>query len=52
MQLHVSLNIPDKDVESGDLEQDDIPTPIRFFSEGNRSGLTECLCLCIGLCPH
>jgi hypothetical protein len=36
MQLRVSLNIPDKDIQSDDVEQDDIPTLIRFFNEGNR----------------
>jgi hypothetical protein len=41
MQLRVSLNIPDKDVQSDDVEQDDIPTLIRFFNEGNRPGLYQ-----------
>ncbi|KAJ5612016.1 hypothetical protein N7510_005210 [Penicillium lagena] len=41
MQLRVSLNIPDKDVQSDDVEQHDIPTLIRFFNEGNRPGLYQ-----------
>jgi hypothetical protein len=41
MQLRVSLNIPDKDVQSDDVEQDDIPTLIRFFNEGNRPGIYQ-----------
>lgn len=41
MQLRVSLNIPDKDVNSEDVEQDDIPTLIRFFNEGNRPNLYQ-----------
>jgi hypothetical protein len=41
MQLRVSLNIPEKDVQSEDVEQKDIPTLIRFFNEGNRPGLYQ-----------
>ena len=41
MQLRVSLNIPDKDVQSDDVEQDDIPTLIRFFNEENRPALYQ-----------
>lgn len=41
MQLRISLNIPDKDVKSDDVEQDDIPTVIRFFNEGNRPDLYQ-----------
>ena len=40
-QLRVSLNIPDKDVKSDDVEQDDIPTLVRFFNEGNRPDLYQ-----------
>jgi hypothetical protein len=35
LQLRVSLNIPAKDIRSDDVKQDDIPTLIRFFNEGN-----------------
>jgi hypothetical protein len=41
MQLRVSLNIPDKDIQSDDVEQDAIPTLIRFFNEGNRPDLYQ-----------
>jgi hypothetical protein len=41
MQLRVLLNIPGKDVQSDDVEQDDIPTLIRFFNEGNRPDLYQ-----------
>ncbi|KAJ5355386.1 uncharacterized protein N7496_012598, partial [Penicillium cataractarum] len=41
LQLHVSLNIPDTDVQSDDVEQRDIPTLIRFFKEGNRPDLYQ-----------
>ncbi|KAJ5198760.1 uncharacterized protein N7498_001710 [Penicillium cinerascens] len=41
MQLRVSLNIPDKDIQSDDVEQDDIPTLIRLFNEGNRPDLYQ-----------
>ena len=37
LQLRVSLNIPEKDVHSDDVEQDDIPTLIRFFAETNHT---------------
>lgn len=36
IQLHVSLNVPYKDICSDDIEQDDIPTLIRFFNERNQ----------------
>lgn len=39
MQLRVSLNIPSKDVQSDDVEKDEILTLIRFFNKGNRSDL-------------
>ncbi|KZN87629.1 hypothetical protein EN45_061900 [Penicillium chrysogenum] len=39
MQLRISLNIPWKDIQSDDVEQDDIPTLVRFFNEGNQSDL-------------
>jgi hypothetical protein len=39
MQLHVSLNIPTKDIQCGDVEQEEIPTLIIFFNEGNKSAL-------------
>jgi hypothetical protein len=41
MQLLFSLNIPDKAVHSEDVEQDNIPTLVRFFNEGNRSSLYQ-----------
>lgn len=41
MQLRVSLNIPEKDVQSDDVEQDDIYTLIRFFNNGNRSDIYQ-----------
>lgn len=39
MQLRISLNIPSKDIHSDDMEQDEIPTLLRFFNEGNQSDL-------------
>ncbi|KAJ6168290.1 hypothetical protein N7497_001133 [Penicillium chrysogenum] len=39
MQLRISLNIPWKDIQPDDVEQDDIPTLVRFFNEGNQSDL-------------
>src|ERR1700744_5598871 len=39
MQLRVSLNIPLKDIQSDDVEQNEIPTLLRFFNEGNQSDL-------------
>jgi hypothetical protein len=41
MQLRFSLNIPDKAVHSEDVEQDNIPTLVRLFNEGNRSSLYQ-----------
>lgn len=41
IQLRVSLNIPSKDVQSDDVEQEDIPALIRFFNEGNRPDLYQ-----------
>ena len=41
IQLRVSLNIPDKDVRSDHVEQDDIPTLVRFFNEGNQPELYQ-----------
>lgn len=41
LQMHVSLNIPDKDAQSDDVEQNDIRTLIRFFTESNRSSLYQ-----------
>lgn len=41
MQLRVSLNIPFKDVQSDDVEQNEIPTLIRFFNEGNQTDLYQ-----------
>lgn len=37
LQLHVSLNILEKDVYSDNVEQDDIPTLIRFFADTNHT---------------
>lgn len=37
IQLRLSLNIPWKDVYSDDVEQDEIPTLVRFFNDGNQS---------------
>jgi hypothetical protein len=39
MQLRISLNIPLKDIQSDNVEQNEIPTLLRFFNEGNQSGL-------------
>jgi hypothetical protein len=41
MQLRVSLNIPFKDIESDDVESNDIPTFIRFFNKGNHSDIYQ-----------
>jgi hypothetical protein len=41
MQLRVSLNISDKDVQSDDVEQDDIPTLIRIFNEATDLSYTN-----------
>jgi hypothetical protein len=38
MQLLISLNIPLKGIQS-DVEQDEIPTQLKFFGEGNQSDL-------------
>jgi hypothetical protein len=37
LQLRISLNIPKKDTESDDIEQQDIPTIVRFFSSPGQS---------------
>lgn len=37
MQLRMSLSIPFKDIQSEDVEQEEIPTLVRFFNEGNQS---------------
>jgi hypothetical protein len=39
MQLRISLNIPLKDIQSDDVEQDEIPTLLRFFDESKQSDL-------------
>lgn len=39
LQLRVSLNLPWKDIQSDDVEQDEILTLVRFFNEGNQSDL-------------
>jgi hypothetical protein len=39
MQLRISLNIPLKDVQSEDVKQDEIPTLVRLFNEGNQSDI-------------
>lgn len=39
MQLRVSLNIPQKDMQSDDVEQDEITTLITVFNKGNQSDL-------------
>ena len=39
LQLHVSLNLPDKDAQSDDVEQKEVPTLVRFFTEASRSDL-------------
>ncbi|KAJ5111788.1 hypothetical protein NUU61_001418 [Penicillium alfredii] len=39
MQLRISLNIPWKDIQSDDVEQDEIPTLVRFFNDSNQSDL-------------
>lgn len=41
LQMRLSLNIPDKDVQSDDVEQIDIPTLVRFFNDGNRTDLYQ-----------
>lgn len=37
IQLRISLNIPQKDIQSDDVEQAEIPTLVRFFNKGNQS---------------
>jgi hypothetical protein len=37
LQLLVSLHIPEKDVQSDDVDNHDIPTLIRFFCEPGRT---------------
>ncbi|CAI7627757.1 unnamed protein product [Penicillium pancosmium] len=39
MQLRVLLNIPQRDIQSDDVEQDEIPTLIRFFNDSNQPDL-------------
>jgi hypothetical protein len=39
LQLRVSLNIPRKEIQSDDVEQDEIPTLIRFFNDSNQPDL-------------
>ncbi|GFF87297.1 hypothetical protein IFM53868_05101 [Aspergillus udagawae] len=41
LQLRISLNIPQKDALSDDVEQRDILTIVRFFCEPNRSHLYQ-----------
>jgi hypothetical protein len=41
MQLRISLNIPFKDIESDDVESNEIPTLIRFFNESNQSDIYQ-----------
>lgn len=36
LQLRLSLNIPEKDIQSDDVEQQDIPTVVRFFAEAGK----------------
>jgi hypothetical protein len=54
IQLRVSLNIPSKDIQSDDVEQNEISTLIRFFNKGNRPNLYQpnCFRLFIGLPPN
>jgi hypothetical protein len=40
LQLRVSLNIPSQDIHSDDVEQNEIPTLIRFFNV--RVGISFC----------
>lgn len=37
LQLRLSLNIPEKDIQSGDVEQQDILTVVRSFAEPGKS---------------
>lgn len=37
MKLCISLNTPFKEIQPGDVEQDEIPTLVRFFNEGSQS---------------
>jgi hypothetical protein len=39
LQLRTSLNIPEKDAQSDDIEQQDIPTLIRFFSDPGQADI-------------
>lgn len=39
LQLRISLNIPAKDDQSDDVEQQDILTLVRFFSDPGRSDI-------------
>jgi hypothetical protein len=39
LQLRISLNIPEKDAQSDDIEQQDILTLVRFFSDLGRSDI-------------
>jgi hypothetical protein len=39
LQLRVLLNIPEKDAQSDDIEQQDIPTLVRFFSDLGQSDI-------------
>jgi hypothetical protein len=41
LQLRLSLNIPDRDEQSDDVTQGDIPTLIRFFSQTTRSEIYQ-----------
>lgn len=41
LQLHISLNIPEKDVLSDDVDISEIPTIVRFFSESCHSNLYQ-----------
>ncbi|GFG21446.1 hypothetical protein IFM5058_11047 [Aspergillus udagawae] len=41
LQLRLSLNIPDKDEQSDDVTQGDIPTLIRFFSQTTRNEIYQ-----------
>jgi hypothetical protein len=41
IQLRVSLNVPCNDICSDDVEQDDIPTLIRFFNERTQPDLYQ-----------
>lgn len=47
LQLLISINIPEKYVESDDIEQEDIPIMVRFFSDPGRSEI-----YCENICMH